>query len=43
LKLVESLEDGLRWKVINAAPPKTVLEIHNQVIEYISLKIWSKE
>lgn len=43
LKLAESLEDGLRWKVINAAPPKTVLEIHNQVIEYISLKIWSKE
>lgn len=41
LKLSESLEDGLRWKVINAAPPKSIVDIHNEVTAHISLKIWS--
>ena len=43
LKLAESLEDGLRWKVINAAPPKNINDVHKEVVDYISLKIWSKE
>jgi dTMP kinase len=42
LKLSESLEDGLRWKVINAAPPKEIDDIHKEVTEHISLKIWGE-
>jgi dTMP kinase len=41
LKLAESIEDGARWRVINAAPPKTIEEIHNEVVQYISLGLWS--
>lgn len=41
LKLAESIEDGARWRVINAAPPKTIDEIHNEVVQYISLELWS--
>jgi dTMP kinase len=41
LKLAESMEDGERWRVINAAPPKTIEEIHGEVVQHISLKLWS--
>jgi len=43
LKLAESLEDGLRWKVINAAPPKNINDVHKEVVDYISLKLWEEE
>jgi dTMP kinase len=43
LKLAESLDDGIRWKVINAAPPKDISEVHKEVVEYVSQKLWFKE
>lgn len=42
LKLAESLEDGLRWKVINASPPKSIQDIHKEITDHISLKLWGQ-
>jgi dTMP kinase len=42
LKLAESLEDGLRWKVINAAPPKSIQDVHDEVVKHLSIKLWGE-
>ena len=40
LRLAESIEEQHRFQVIDAAPPKTIEEIHNEIIDHVSKKIW---
>ena len=40
LKLAESLMEQDRIKVINAAPPKTIKEIHLEIVNYVSKALW---
>jgi dTMP kinase len=41
LKLAESIEEQHRFQIIDAAPPKTIEEIHEEIITHISKKIWA--
>lgn len=43
LKLAESITERHRFKVINAAPPKTIEEIHEEIIKCVSKKLWIEE
>ncbi len=40
LKLAESIEEQHRFQVINAAPPRTIEEIHSEIVDCVSKKIW---
>jgi len=40
LKLAESIAEQHRFVVINASPPKTIEQIHEEVVNIISKKIW---
>ena len=40
LKLAENITESHRFKVINAAPPKTEKEIHQEIIKHVSKKLW---
>ena len=40
LKLAESIEEQHRFQIINAAPPKTIEETHEEIVKLISKKIW---
>lgn len=42
LKLAESITEH-RFRVINVAPPKTIEEIHKEIIEHVSKKFWIDE
>ncbi|MFA5048771.1 MAG: dTMP kinase [Patescibacteria group bacterium] len=42
LKLAESITEH-RFRVINVAPPKTIEEIHKEIIEHVSKKLWIDE
>ena len=41
LKLGESITEH-RFHIIDASPPKTIEEIHNEIVKIISNKIWIK-
>lgn len=43
LKLAENIVEKYRFKIINASPPKNVEEIHKEIIEVISKKLWIEE
>jgi len=40
LKLAESIKEQHRFQIINAAPPKTIEQIHDEIVEHISKRIW---
>jgi dTMP kinase len=40
LKLSESISEQRRFRVINAAPPKTIEQIHDEITKYISHQLW---
>jgi dTMP kinase len=40
LKLAESIAEQHRFYIIDAAPPKTIEQIHGEVVKEISKKIW---
>jgi dTMP kinase len=40
LKLAESISEKNRFYVIDAAPPKSKEEIHEEIIKHISKKLW---
>lgn len=43
LKLAQSITDGYRWHIINAAPPKGLDEVHLEVTDFISKKLWCND
>lgn len=43
LKLAESIKEQHRFQIINAAPPKTIEQIHEEIIKHVSQKIWVKD
>lgn len=40
LKLAESIAEQHRFHIVDAAPPKTVEQIHEEIVKEISKKIW---
>jgi dTMP kinase len=40
LKLAESIEEQHRFQIIDAAPPKSIDQVHEEIIVHISKKIW---
>lgn len=40
LKLAESIQEEQRFQIINAAPPKTIEEIHEEITKHLSKKLW---
>lgn len=42
LKLAENIAEH-RFRVINVAPPKTIEEIHKEIVEHVSKKLWIEE
>ena len=40
LKLAESIQEEHRFQIINAAPPKTIEEIHEEITKHLSKKLW---
>jgi len=40
LRLAESIEEQHRFQVIDASPPRTIEEIHSEIVDYVSKKIW---
>lgn len=43
LKLAESIAERNRFVVIDTCPPKTIESTHDEIIKYISRKLWIKE
>ena len=43
LKISNSLSEQSRIVLINAAPPKTIDQIHNEITVYLSKQIWEKD
>lgn len=43
LKLTEGLNGGNRFALINAAPPRTIEDIHNEVVKVVSNKLWTEQ
>jgi len=43
LKLGESITEQRRIKIINVAPPKSIEEIHQEIVKCISEKLWINE
>lgn len=43
LKLAESIQEEQRFQVINVAPPKTIEEVHEEIVKHLSKKIWISE
>lgn len=40
LKLAESITEQARIKIIDATPPRTIEEIHNEIVGSVSKKLW---
>jgi len=40
LKLAESIQEEHRFQIVNAAPPKTIEEIHEEITKHLSKKLW---
>jgi dTMP kinase len=40
LKLAESFSERNRFIIINASPPRTIEEIHNEIVKHVSKKLW---
>ena len=40
LKLAESITEQRRFHVIDASPPKTIEQIHEEIVRVVSKKIW---
>jgi len=40
LKLAESVSENHRFAIIDASPPKTIEEVHNEVVKIVSKKLW---
>jgi dTMP kinase len=43
LKLAESVSECHRFRIINAAPPKTIDDTHQEIVRLISEKLWINE
>lgn len=43
LKLAESISEQHRIRIINAAPPKTIKQVCNEIVECVSKKLWIKD
>lgn len=40
LKLAESISEQHRFRIVNAAPPRSIEDIHGEIIKYVSKKLW---
>lgn len=43
LKLGESISEQHRIKIINVSPPKSIMEIHQEIVKCVSEKLWLNE